>query len=333
MMFKEVALFGGTYTTGLDSVVTDLLHFTGYSVGLVYDNVAPAAKNFLAGESCVNTVTFGAKAAMANGQFVVVTDTNGAKWAVSATAAPAASAIWNAIPAGKKALCDLATATSAAEVAALFEIAFDGLTGFTALCVTDDTPADGTLSFTHVVRAPVDAIACYDSSQVVSIVVTNVETNVGVASTVAVLANTITIASHGLVTGLKGQLTTTGGTLPTGVTTGTDYFVIYVDENTIKLAASLADALAGTPKDLTNQGSEGETFTFTATALTACVAKLQGSNDGVNFADIASQTVTITGDGNSLFNLSGVYYRYVKANLAMTAGQLALTGKLIAKGE
>jgi hypothetical protein len=333
MMHKTFDLFGGTYTTGLDSIVADLLHFTGFSAQFVYDNVAPAAKNFLAGELCINTVTYAAKISMTAGEFTVVTDTSGNKWAVAATSAPASSAIWTAIPAGRKAICDLSSATTDVEVAALFELSFDGLVGFTALCVTDDTPADGKLTFTHVVRAPVVAIACYSGTGVVSIIVTNNVDNVGVASTVAVLANTITISGHGLVTGLKGQLTTTGGTLPTGVTTGTDYFVIYIDVDTIKLAASLADAIAGTPKDLTNQGSEGETFTFTATALTACIAKLQGSNDGTNYTDLASQTVTITGDGSSLFNQYGVYYRYVKANLAMTAGQLTISGKLITKGE
>jgi hypothetical protein len=333
MMFKEYNLFGSTYTTTQESEVIDMLHFTGFSAQFVYDNTTPSGKNFLAGESAVNTVTFGAKAAMANGQFVVVTDTAGAKWAVSATAAPAASAIWNAIPAAKKALCDLSTATTAAEVAALFELAFDGLTGFTALCVTDDTPADGTLSFTHVARGPVANIACYDSSQVVSLVVTVADTNVGVASTIGVLANTITIASHGLTTGLKGQLTTTGGTLPTGVTTGTDYFVIYVDPNTIKLAASLADAIAGTPKDMTNQGSEGETFTFTATSLAACLAKIQGSNDGTNFTDLANQTGAITADGSALYNQYGVYYRYIKCYFTATAGQVLLTCKVVLKGE
>lgn len=64
---------------------------------------------------------------------------------------------------------------------------------------------------------------------------------------------TVTIASpavvtkngHGLYLGQRLQLTTTGA-LPTGLATGTDYYVIYVDANTFRLATSLANAKAGT---------------------------------------------------------------------------------------
>lgn len=68
--------------------------------------------------------------------------------------------------------------------------------------------------------------------------------------------DTIAIALHGFVDGQKVQLTT-DGVLPAGLDLLTDYWVIVVDAGTIKLAASLADAVAGTPKDITAAAGGG----------------------------------------------------------------------------
>lgn len=77
---------------------------------------------------------------------------------------------------------------------------------------------------------------------------------------------TISIASPGVVTktshGLLGyervHLTTTGA-LPTGLSANTDYWVIYVDVNTFRLATSLDNALAGTA--INTSGSQSGTHT------------------------------------------------------------------------
>src|SRR6202043_1283763 len=96
----------------------------------------------------------------------------------------------------------------------------------------------------------------------------------------------------GLPLGLVGQLTTTGA-LPTGLSTSTNYFVIVVDVNTIQLASSLANAIAGTAIVPSVQGSGNDTFT--ATALATCVVKLQKSNDGVAWNDeVAGTGDTVT---------------------------------------
>jgi len=58
-------------------------------------------------------------------------------------------------------------------------------------------------------------------------------------------ANTIAETGHGLRTGHKVRLTTTG-VLPAGLSLATDYYVIRVDADTFKLASSLANAAAGT---------------------------------------------------------------------------------------
>ncbi len=55
----------------------------------------------------------------------------------------------------------------------------------------------------------------------------------------------VTWTSHGLISGQKIQLTTTGA-LPTGLSASTTYWVTVVDANTFKLSTSLANAQAAT---------------------------------------------------------------------------------------
>lgn len=78
-------------------------------------------------------------------------------------------------------------------------------------------------------------------------------------------AETLTIASHGLQTGDGPfQLTNSGGALPAGFSTLTDYWAIRVDANTIQLATSLALALAGTAQAISDDGTGTHTISDTA---------------------------------------------------------------------
>lgn len=67
-------------------------------------------------------------------------------------------------------------------------------------------------------------------------------------------ANTITKVAHGFRTG-DGPVRATGAGLPGGIALATDYWLIRVDNDTYKIAASLADALAGTGIDLSTNGT------------------------------------------------------------------------------
>lgn len=67
------------------------------------------------------------------------------------------------------------------------------------------------------------------------------------------------------ITGMKVRATTTG-TLPTGLALATDYYVIRDSGTTIKLASSLANAVAGTSIDITAAGSGTHTLTHSLTA-------------------------------------------------------------------
>jgi hypothetical protein len=113
--------------------------------------------------------------------------------------------------------------------------------------------------------------------------------------------NTFTSVAHGYVTGLK-VAATTNGTLPAPMT-ATDYYVIRVDDETFKIATSLANAEAGTAVNLSDVGVDNTTFTPATSA--GNIAKLQESNDNVNWTDVASATVTIaTTAGNAVWEYS-----------------------------
>lgn len=147
---------------------------------------------------------------------------------------------------------------------------------------------------------------------------------------VSVANNTITETSHGYLTGLKGQLTTTG-TLPTGLSTLTNYWIIKVDNDTYKLASSLANAQAGTAIDIT-AAAGGGTHTFTPTTVSGIV-RLQASNSkNSNYVNISGTDVNITGSSDNLYNVEGVYYRYARIQIEMSAGQITAFADLSAKG-
>lgn len=134
---------------------------------------------------------------------------------------------------------------------------------------------------------------------------------------VSVANNTITITSHAMLLGEK-VAATTDGTLPAGLS-ATNYYVIYVDANTIKLATSQANALAGTAVDIT-AAAGGGTHTLTPATAWSATLKLQASNDNSNWVDIASATATSTSTGACMVNITAAGYRYGKANILATTG-------------
>lgn len=84
--------------------------------------------------------------------------------------------------------------------------------------------------------------------------------NSAVAANVTTGTDSITITGHDLQDLVKVRVSTTT-TLPSPLVAATDYWVIYVDANTIKLASSFANAVADTAIDLTTQGTGTHTIT------------------------------------------------------------------------
>lgn len=76
----------------------------------------------------------------------------------------------------------------------------------------------------------------------------------------------VSYTAHGLVTGQRVQITTTG-TLPTGLTASTSYYVIVNDADSFWLATSLANAAAGTK--IATSGSQSGVHTLTACRINA----------------------------------------------------------------
>ena len=113
----------------------------------------------------------------------------------------------------------------------------------------------------------------------------------------------ITISTHGLNTG-DSVVYDAAGTALTGLTSATTYFVIYVDENTISLATTAANATAGTKISLTaSNGNASDTFTLkhvegdiiSITGLSDATAKtLLYESDGTTSKKFKIQSITAT---------------------------------------
>ena len=76
-------------------------------------------------------------------------------------------------------------------------------------------------------------------------------------SVVSISGNTLTFNNHRFVNLQRVTYTDGGGTAIGGLTDGTVYFIIKVDQNTIKLATSSSNAAAGTAIDLTSGAAGG----------------------------------------------------------------------------
>lgn len=336
MGVRNVKDYSDTFTdviTTENSAALLMDNIVKLSVQCVINVDVPSNQNFLAGEVAIETLTFDTQANTGDGDYVVVYDTAGLAWAVAAdktgSSPEPTGAVWTAIPAGRKAQADISGDTTAAQVAASFETAFDGISGFTAVITSDDTAANGTMTMTNVLRGPVTASVVKDDDDAGAGSISAATTNAGVASTVDASTDEITIASHGFTTGLKVQASSTG-TLPTGLSTSTDYFVIVVDSNTIQLATSLANALAGTNIDITDQGTDGATHTIEVSALAGATVVLQRSNDGTNYDNIGTPT-SISADGNVWLTDTDIEYKYARVQYTLTAGRLSATNYVVGR--
>lgn len=89
---------------------------------------------------------------------------------------------------------------------------------------------------------------------------------------VNVASNNVLVSNHGLVTGQKVQLTTSGA-LPTGLSLATDYYIIRVTSSTFQFATSSFNALNGTAVVMSGQGTGTNTITTQYTEATEADTK------------------------------------------------------------
>ncbi len=230
------------------------------------------AKTCVTGTAQVNRLTFVAKASCTAGDFFIVTDTNGDKWAASidiaGTDPEPTSALWTAVAAGKKVHVDISAATTDAEVAAAVRAAFAALSGI-GTTITVSTVTGAYFDCTQVYRAPVANPALYKTNGTAT--PTSFTTTVGTAGVQTAIdptnttGETMTITAHGFTTGKLVALSINSGSLPTGWSAGA-YYVIAVSVDKIALASTLANAEAGTRVTISDYGDATKTITVTPTA-------------------------------------------------------------------
>lgn len=166
-----------------------------------------------------------------------------------------------------------------------------------------------------------------------SITASNPANKTFAAAAVNVTNNTATITAHGYLTGLKVQVSNPG-TLPTGISAATDYYVIKVDADTIKFATSQANALAGTAVDITAAGAGTNTVEVVTTI--AGSVKLQKNNfpnhETAVWFDITSSSQNFTGTTTLNWSLADIGYRQLRAVVTVTSGTVTVRMRGNAKG-
>lgn len=302
MRVYNATIFNDTIAGSTNGAAETLEHIYGFSVQAIWTVNTPTAKSFASAAKAsliVQDLTYTADTAGTAGNSITIAYTAGAT-AGAEVVTVVGSAISVQIETGVSTATQVKTAVDASiTAAALVDVSVSG-TGSNAQVTAAVTPLAG-----------------------------------GTASSINLSTEVVTITAHGGVTGLKGQLTTTG-TLPTGLATSTDYYIIKVDANSVKFASSLANAQAGTAINLTGDGSG--THTFTATALAGGTLKVQVTNDDIEdptvtptWSDEGSAT-TISATSSVMLNFDGKHYRAFRVQGNLTAGQYALVCRVMAKG-
>lgn len=152
------------------------------------------------------------------------------------------------------------------------------------------------------------------------------------AENVGVAAENIYIATHGYVDNLVVQLTTTG-TLPTGLSLSTDYWVIVVDANTIRLSASQDGAAV----NITADGSGTHTATPTALAGTHTLEWTNDSTNGpaitLTGSGVVPSSESVSSSGSMSYKIPDMAFGYLRSRYAETTGNGTLRVVLQANGE
>jgi len=104
----------------------------------------------------------------------------------------------------------------------------------------------------------------------------------------------LTATAHGLNTGDGPvQVSNSGGGLPGGLATSTNYWVIKIDANTFELATSLANALAGTQIDITTNGTGTQTVLHQTTTASPSLALTITGNLAGNWFSLEIKNFTL----------------------------------------
>jgi len=119
-------------------------------------------------------------------------------------------------------------------------------------------------------------------------------------SAVSTANDTITLSSHAFNTGDAVTYSDKGGTVIDGLTDAGTFFIIKVDANTVKLATTASNAVAGTAIDITAGSSENHGLTgATATATASLGLGQDGDNNTSEIAHVGWVKKTVGTGGRA----------------------------------
>lgn len=193
-------------------------------------------------------------------------------------------------------------------------------------------PVEASVAYSQVIAGPYDlgGAGC-DSFSCVADLDVDTPAAVIVASASIVFGTGVwTSAAHGFGTGLKVQIATSN-TLPDPLLVLTDYYIISVSANTFKIAASLADAIAGTAITLTNAGVGNQTVT--PVSIAGGSIKLEQANHEDGPWVICGSATNVTADADVLLEKDRPTTRYMRVYLVLTAGNVSTSLQVLAKGD
>ena len=145
---------------------------------------------------------------------------------------------------------------------------------------------------------------------------------------VSTSANTVTLSGHPLETGDEVTYNNGGGTSIGGLTSTSNYFVIRVDNDTVKLAANLSDANAGNAISLTSFGSgthyfQGQTAVLGTPVISAGVIQsIAVTSKGSGYGNAPGINITDSGSGLNAIAIAS-FGRAVSSINVTTAGTYA----------
>ena len=148
------------------------------------------------------------------------------------------------------------------------------------------------------------------------------------STTVSTSASTVTLSGHPLETGDEVTYNNGGGTSIGGLTSTSNYFVIRVDNDTIKLAANLSDANAGNAITLSSVGSgthyfQGQTAVLGTPVISAGVIQsIPVTSKGSGYGNAPGIQITDSGSGLNAIAIP-VFGRAVSSVNITTAGTYA----------
>lgn len=143
----------------------------------------------------------------------------------------------------------------------------------------------------------------------------------------SVSGNNITITGHGFNrSGIPVQFTS--GTPPAGLTANTLYYLIYVDDNTVQIATTPANAVAGTPITLTDTATGAGLVQWADPDEAARTASAFGANTGDNVG--SAQQDAFQGHVVQAFNsTSGGFGSSFQPTAASTANSATFQNALL----